>query len=316
MQLKDSLNGYLRLPRSFFGVPSPKKGLPDIGILGVPYDLTSSYYPGSRFGPDAIRKATDSEQSHSHLLQVGRDEFEDSKPLSKRLTIEDVGDLEISSRLPEQAYYDISEATTRLAKNGTSLLFLGGDHFITYPIIRGLSRFREGVVGVVYLDSHADFYDDMGGNQLSHATTLKRIVNEELVKIENIVAYDLRTAIPEHTKELAGNRPIDIQNPTVFAEYLKEVSENVDWLYLSLDLDVMSPELVPGVSHPESGGLSFIGAIQLIRNVFRTGKVLYADIVEFNPLLDSSGITATTARDLVKELLSGFAFQKEYNEMN
>ena len=312
MQLKDSLNGYLRLPRSFFGIPSPKENLPDVGIVGVPYDLTSSYFPGCRFGPDAIRHATDSERSHSYALQIGRKEFIDKPPLSQRITIEDVGDLEVAYRLPEQAVYDISEASTKLAKHGTFLLFLGGDHFITYPILRGLSHAIDSEIGIVYLDAHADFYDDIGGAQYSHATTLKRIVADDLVKIDHVLAYDVRSALPEQVKELNdGNLPL-VQDIASFTNKLKEINENVDRIYLSLDLDVLSPELVPGVSHPESGGLSIKDVVTILRDLFKTRKVQWADLVEFNPLLDQTGVTSTHARDLVKEILSGFAYQKEY----
>ncbi len=312
MPLKDELNGYLRLPRSFFGIPSPSDGLPDVGILGVPYDITSSYSPGARFGPDAIRNATDGERSHSYNLQIGRAELDDSEPLSKRITVEDIGDLEIVYRLPEQAIYDISEATTKLAKHQTYLLFLGGDHFITYPILRGFSRTTDSKIGLVYLDAHADLYDEMGGHQLSHATTLRRIISDGIVDTENIVAYDLRTALPDQKKEIMKQRPLKIQDTHTFSEHLQEVSQRVDSIYLSIDLDVLSPELVPGVSHPESGGLSISNIVQLIREVFTTMKVLGADIVELNPLLDQTGVTAISARDIIKEILSGFAFQKEY----
>jgi arginase family enzyme len=162
MPLKDELNGYLRLPRTFFGIPAPKSGDPDVGIVGVPYDMTSSYMPGPRFAPDAIRQATDSEQCHSYPLSIGRRDAID-KPLTKSLTIEDVGDLEVVLRLPEAAVIDISEACTKLAARESCLLFLGGDHFISYPILKGLKRGRPGRYGLVHLDAHADLYSDMGG---------------------------------------------------------------------------------------------------------------------------------------------------------
>ncbi|MHA2323593.1 MAG: arginase family protein, partial [Candidatus Thorarchaeota archaeon] len=88
MPLKDELNGYLRLPRTFFGIPAPTSGDPDVGVVGVPYDMTSSYIPGPRFAPDAIRQATDSERVHSYSLSLARKESID-EPLTKRITLED-----------------------------------------------------------------------------------------------------------------------------------------------------------------------------------------------------------------------------------
>lgn len=303
MPLKDELNGYLRLPRNFFGIPSPSSGDPDVGILGVPYDITSSYMPGTRFGPDSIRQATDSERSHSYLLSIG-ERKPVQRPLSELISLEDVGDLEIVLRMPEAAAVDISEACAKLAVKQSSLIFLGGDHFITYPIMKGLKRGRPSKYGLLYLDAHADLYSDMGGYVLSHASTVRQIIDKELVKASDIVAYDIRSAVPEQRRELDGysNSPIGTR--------IVELGKRVDSLYISIDLDVLAPEIVPGVSHPESGGLSMKELVILLQAAFSTGKVRYADIVELNPLLDRTGISAVAARDILKEVLSGFALPK------
>ncbi|MFW9961244.1 MAG: arginase family protein [Candidatus Thorarchaeota archaeon] len=300
MPLKDELNGYLRLPRAFFGIPGPSVGDPDVGIVGVPYDITSSYSPGARFGPDAIRRATDSERSHSHPLTLGN-RPPSQEALSKLITLEDVGDLEVVLRMPDAAAIDISEACAKLGRRKSNLIFLGGDHFITYPILKGLSRGRPGRYGLIYLDAHADLYSDMGGYQLSHATTLRRIIDNELVKTEDIIAYDLRSALPEHRSELAFSQE------TPIATRIEKLGKQVDVLYVSVDLDVLAPQIVPGVSHPESGGLSLPHIVEVLQIAFATKKVRFADIVELNPLLDKEGVTAIAARDILKEILSGFA---------
>ena len=300
MPLKDELNGYLRLPRSFFGIKPPESGEPDVGVIGVPYDITSSYMPGARFGPDAIRQATDGERSHSYPLSIGK-KPSIQEPLTTLLTLEDVGDLEVSLRMPDAAAIDIAEASTKLGKRDSKLLFLGGDHFITYPIMRGIVRAKKGRWGLLYLDAHADLYSDMSGYQLSHATTVRRIVADKLVSIEDVVAYDVRSALPEHKKELGieGKVPID--------EQISDLGERVEHIYISIDLDVLDPPLVPGVSHPESEGLKMGELVDILRSTFATRKVNHADIVEFNPLLDKSGVTGATTRDVVKEVLTGFA---------
>jgi agmatinase len=302
MPLKDELNGYLRLPRAFYGIPAPESGDPVVGVVGVPYDITSSYTPGARFGPDAIRQATDSERSHSYPLVIGKRSVSE-EPLTKLITLEDVGDLEVVLRMPDAAAIDISEACAKLAGRPSNLIFLGGDHFITYPIMKGLSRGRPARYGLVYLDAHADLYSDMGGYQLSHATTMRRIIDSEIVKTEDIVAHDIRAAIPEHLHELGRNADSTLDIDT----RIKHLAKRVDTLYISIDLDVLSPQIAPGVSHPESGGLSISNIIEILQAVFATGKVRYVDIVELNPLLDKNGITAIAARDIVKEILTGFA---------
>jgi agmatinase len=303
------LNGYLRLSRDFFGIPKPAEGNPDVGIVGVPYDLTSSHTPGARFGPDAIRKATDSERSTSFPLALA-DATREMEPLSRLLTLEDVGDLEVSLRLPEAAAVDMAEAAALLAKSDSRLVFLGGDHFITYPLLRGLKRGKPAKYGLIYFDAHADFYEDMGGYQLSHASTVRRIVADNLVTVENIAAFDLRSAVPEQRVALS---PASVATPVSadeFKDKLNEIADRIDYFYLSFDLDVFDPPLVPGVSHPESGGPDMKQIISCLDAAFRTRKVGFADIVELNPLLDQSGITEITARDVLKEILFGFSNSK------
>ncbi|MHA2206332.1 MAG: agmatinase, partial [Candidatus Thorarchaeota archaeon] len=306
------LNGYLKPKRGFFGIPEPESGLPTVGVLGVPYDMTSSYLPGCRFGPDAIRAATDNERSHSFPLSIGHSDFPDVKALSKRMTIEDIGNLEVGVQLPESALYHISEAATKLVKHESFLIFLGGDHYITYPLLKGIKKGRKGNIGLVYLDAHADMYQDMGGSTLSHATTLKRIISEEIVRKEDVVAHDLRTALPNQRNELAREKPLRHHNLDSFTDSIRDIAKTTDYLYISIDMDVLSPEIAPGVSHPESGGLDMIELVKFLRACFDTMKVAYVDIVELNPLLDKSGLTTVAARDIVKEILTGFTIQKEY----
>ncbi|TFG09958.1 arginase family protein [Candidatus Thorarchaeota archaeon] len=314
MPLRNVLNGFLKTPDAFFGIPAPLEGDPDVGILGVPYDLTSSYSPGCRFGPREFRLATTMQRSHSRPVSVGFDTYEERPLLSDSITLEDIGDLEVDLRLPEAAMYDMSDAAERLAKSDSYLVFLGGDHYITFPLLKGLKRSRPGEYGIIWLDSHADFYEDYGGYKLSHATTLRNCVSEGLVSVENVVGHDLRCAHPSQRRELAGGDDIPVYNLETFSKKVKAISKRVDYLYISIDLDILRPEVAPGVSHPESGGLYVEDVCRYLRTAFATEKVQYADIVELNPLLDSSGLTAVAARDILKEVLAGFALQKSLKE--
>ncbi len=312
MPLKDSLNGYLRLSRDFFGIPQPTTGDPDVGVLGIPYDLTSSYMPGTRFGPDAIRKATDSERSHSYPLSIGQSSATNDNALSERITLEDIGDLEVSLRLPEQAMIDITEAAAKLGEHDSHLLFMGGDHFITYPLLRGLSRSKPGTYGLVYLDAHADFYSTYSGHPYSHATTLRRILTDGLIERVNLLTHDLRAALPEQKAELAKIGAVIPKSLKSFSKAINRIATQVNTIYISVDLDILDPSVAPGVSHPESGGLNMVELVELLRACFVTGKVKYVDIAELNPLVDTTGRTSVTARDVVKEILTCFASQKDY----
>ena len=285
MPLKDELNGYLKLPRAFFGIPAQSSGDPDVGVLGVPYDITSSYLPGCRLGPDAIRAATDSEQSHSFPLNVDdvRDERYTSS-LSAQLTLEDIGDLEVTLRLPENALIDITEAAAKLAPRPSKFLFLGGDHFITYPLFRGIKRGAPKNYGLVYFDAHADLYADFAGHPLSHATSMRRMLSDGLVEKKNVLTFDLRSALPEQREELGYVSATEVL--ASLPGLVKELAEGTEQVYLSVDLDVLKPQVAPGVSHPESGGVGVIELAGLIRECFKHCNIRAADIVEFNPLLD------------------------------
>ena len=308
MSLRNVLNGYLKLPKTFFGIPRPKEEqLADVGILGIPYDLTSSYLPGCRFGPDAIRRITDGERSHSYPLSIGTLKPLELESLSSRITIEDIGDLEVTLRLPEAAMYDISDAAAKLATCDTNLLFLGGDHFITYPLIKGLKRSHPTKYGLVYLDAHADLYEDFAGYTLSHASTMHRIVSDSLVSIENIVAFDLRSALPEQKERLIEGNGFLVDSVDNFQDAISKVSESVEVLYISLDVDVLRHDLASSTSHPESGGPSIDDIISILRMAFSSGKVRYVDVVEYNPLADKTQTTAVAVRDIIKTIFEGFA---------
>ncbi len=283
---------------------------PDVGILGIPYDLTSSHTPGARFGPDSIRRATDSERSHSYPLTLTDAYHGWNKALSSVLTLEDIGDLEVGVQLPESVAIHISDAASILSSSSSGLVFLGGDHFITYPVLRGVKRTRAEEIGLVYLDSHADFYDDMGGMTLSHASTLRRIVDDRLVAIENVVGFDLRCVTPDQRVELGDSVcPSDM---TSLMKRIGELAKSVELLYVSVDLDVLTPTVSPAVSHPESGGLSISELVTIVDACFATRKVQYCDIVELNPMLDNARLSELAARDILKAILTGFAYHKEF----
>jgi arginase family enzyme len=131
------------------------------------------------------------------------------------------------------------------------------------------------------------------------------MVDDDLLQTEDIAAHDLRSALPAHREEITGSKA-PILSTDLFHKRVKEIGKRVDFLYLTVDIDVLAPEVAPGVSHPESGGLSMVDLLELIIATFETGKVRYADVVELNPMVDPTGVTAVAARDIVKEILTGF----------
>jgi agmatinase len=188
----------------------------------------------------------------------------------------------------------IEAAARRILGSGRRPLVVGGDHSITYPVIRAV-RSQHPKLGILHLDAHGDLYDEFQGDRFSHACPFARIMQEGLA--DRLVQVGVRT-LNRHQREQAQRFGV-------------ETIEMKDWgsgrsmkfdepVYISFDLDVIEPGLAPGVSHREPGGLTIRQAIDIIHSL--RGAVVGADFVEFNPLADTTGLTASVSAKLVKEL--------------
>ncbi|MEJ7812346.1 MAG: agmatinase [Gemmatimonadaceae bacterium] len=257
-------------------------------LLGVPYDAGSSYLRGAAGAPPAIRRALQSPSSNSWSEAL--------RDLGAAGTLEDAGDLDLSGDDPRAAIE--GGAREVLARNGRPIS-LGGDHSITYPLLRA---FR-GIYGiyprltVLHIDAHADLYEDFGGDRYSHACPFARVMEEGLA--DRLVQVGIRT-LNAHQRAQAERYGAEIIDMRAWvAGDRPEVSGPV---YISLDLDALDPAFAPGVSHWEPGGLTVREAITVVQAT--GGWLVGADIVEYNPVRDPSGITASVAAKLVKELAS------------
>ena len=171
---------------------------------------------------------------------------------------------------------------------------LGGDHAVTYPILRAYAR-RYPDLSILHIDAHSDLYDDFEGNRWSHASPFARIMEEGLVK--RLVQVGIRT-MTSHLREQVERFGVEVFEMKDWRD-----DQHLDFdspIYLSFDLDGLDPAFAPGVSHPEPGGLSTRQALSLIQQ--SNGTIVGADIVEYNPTLDPSGITALVAAKLLKEI--------------
>lgn len=189
---------------------------------------------------------------------------------------------------------EIEDNVGALLDQGRRVISLGGDHSITYPILRAYAK-RYPDLSLLHVDAHSDLYDDYQDNPYSHASPFARIMEEGLVK--RLVQVGIRT-MTRHLREQAERFGV-------------EVFEMKDWrddqfidfdspVYLSFDVDGLDPAFAPGVSHPEPGGLSTRQALSLIQQT--NANFVGADLVEFNPLVDVNGITARVCAKLLKEI--------------
>lgn len=255
-----------------------------VAVVGIPFDVFSSFMHGAALAPAQIRKAWDSD-AINHCTESGIN-------LDTHADFIDLGDLEIRDA---SAFIEkIKTTLDGLLRHGARIISLGGDHAITYPVLKAYSnRFAE--LDIFHLDAHPDLYDRYGDNRHSHACPFARIMEEKLVS--RLVQVGIRT-LNQHQREQAqrfGVEIIDMQN-------LRKASTLI-WknpLYLSIDLDVLDPAFAPGVSHYEPGGMSTRQLIELIQGL--PVPIAGADIVEFNPKRDPQGITAMVAVKILKEV--------------
>jgi agmatinase len=254
-------------------------------LLGIPLDHNSSFLRGPAQAPPLIRKAFHSD-AWNHFTETRIN-------LDIPNSFEDAGDL-LDMESPD-AYERIEAAVAAIIEAKKRPVSLGGDHSVTYPILRAIGKRVPGIT-LIHFDAHPDLYADYEGNLHSHASPFARISEEKLV--QRLVQIGVRT-LNDHQRSQAEKYGVEIFEMNNLPD-LAALSL-VGPIYVSFDLDVLDPAFAPGISHWEPGGLSTREAIRYIHALPQ--PIVGADIVEFNPVRDTSGLTATVAAKVLKEIL-------------
>jgi agmatinase len=255
-------------------------------LIGVPWDGSSSFHAGAAEAPHFIREALRSPSTNG-WNERGQD------VLALDVMV-DRGDLSLG----EQATWArraIADGVANLLDEGAAPIALGGDHSVTYPILRAF-RSRVDALTVVHVDAHADLYDEFNGDRFSHACVFARVMEEGLV--ERLIQVGGRT-LNAHQREQAARFGVEVYGMDRWADAPLEAIRGP--VYVSIDLDALDPAFAPGVSHPEPGGLSVRDLVTLLFRLPR--DVVGADVVEYNPRHDTRDLTARVAAKLVKELV-------------
>jgi agmatinase len=253
-------------------------------LLGVPYDATSSFRRGSRWGPSAIRAASDSIETYSPLLDRDLD----------RLPFVDGGDLEVHHLDPPAMVAAIERAI------GPGLPFLlGGEHTITLGAVRALSARHQNLT-VVQWDAHTDLRSEYDGARICHATVMRRLLDAGCP----LVQLGIRAGTREEF-EIAKRRSLHLSRgvslPGPLLETLRPGS-----LYLSVDIDVFDPAVAPGTGNPEPDGVGYAELLAALRSL-RRHRIVGIDLVEVAPPWDPGGMTPILAASLVRDMLLLFA---------
>ena len=260
--------------------------MPSLALLGIPFDAASSWRRGAARAPAAIRAEFERARSYSNLTT------EDGTDLGRPGLLLDVGDVAIPGDATA-AREAITTAAAAQLHAGHRLLSLGGDHSVTYPLLRAVHQ-AVGTVDVVHFDAHPDLYPELDGDRFSHACPFARALEDRLVG--RLVQIGLRTqnAVQREVAERFNVEQVPM------AEWHLPRLEFTRPVYVSLDLDVLDPAFAPGISHPEPGGLSVRDVIAVLQRV--EGRVVAADLVEYNPDADDGTRTAAVCVKLFKEL--------------
>src|SRR5438270_11988783 len=261
-------------------------------LLGIPFDANSSFLRGAANAPPLIRSALHS-TSWNYWTELGVD-------LGVAGIFEDAGDISFSG----EAFPCIEKAVGELLAQGRRPVCLGGDHSITWPILRAFGK-RFPDLTIVHFDAHPDLYDELDGNRMSHACPFARIMEEKLAK--RLIQVGTRT-MNGHQREQAARFGVEVVHMRDLPA-LQKLRQLTGPVYISFDIDVLDPAFAPGISHREPGGMSVRDAIAHLHAI--SGNIIGADIVEYNPVQDVSGLTATVAAKILKEILGMMSLREK-----
>jgi agmatinase len=285
---------------------------PDVAIVGAPFDISTTYRPGARFGPRAMRAQAYHPGSYNLDLDV---------EIFQRLRVVDFGDAHCPHGQTEASHANIRARVGDVARRGIIPIVIGGDHSITYPAATAVAdHYGYGNVGIVHFDAHADTADVIDGNFASHGTPMRRLIESGAVPGPNFVQVGLRGYWPPadvfawmkergmrwHFMQEVWERGIAAVMDTALAEALATAAA----LYISVDIDVLDPGFAPGTGTPEPGGMTPADLLRAVRLLAMKANVVAMDVVEVSPPYDHADLTVNNAHRVIFEALSGIAWRR------
>jgi agmatinase len=277
------------IDQTFISAKTPLKEAMAV-ILGCPYDGSASFRPGARFGPSAIRKASWGIETFSPYFQ--RD--------LTQCSIHDMGDLELPLGEKKISLSLIRKALGQILSKKKFPILLGGDHLITLPILEEILPIHPRL-HVIQVDAHADLREDYLGESLSHSTVMRKVVDH--LGEGRLFQIGIRSGTEDEFKLARKWKSIVPSDPRSLKAMVKRL-KNLP-VYITLDLDVMDPGLLPGVGTPEPGGLTFQGLLSILK-ALQSLRVVGFDLVELTPDYDPTGISSVTSSVILREMILTF----------
>ena len=252
----------------------------DIVVLGLPYDRTTSFVPGTRFGPQYIRMCSENIEDYSP--------YQDKSLYN--IKIHDAGDVHFET----QDWQHEAEKALNAIKPPQRVIVLGGEHTVTLPVVTWLHKQKKPFT-VIHFDAHCDLRDTYLDEKICHATVMRRV--SEIIGMDRLYQFGIRSGTRE---EFSLNNKIKKFN---IYEYLPNVLAEIEEpIYLSIDIDVLDPGVMSGVGTPEPGGIAYRELIDSLL-LFSNKDIIAADIVEYNPLAASPWASGSTTAEVLRELI-------------
>lgn len=254
----------------------------DIVMLGMPFDGTVSYRSGSRFAPEQIRLASWGLEDYSPRFDK---HLED-------VNFHDAGDLEFPLGNTYKSLDLIEENVEQIYKDGKRVFGIGGEHLVTLPEIKAVAKFYKDLA-IVHFDAHTDLREEYLGEEMSHSAVIRHA--SKIVGAENIKQIGIRSGMKEEWKFMKKHN-------TLIHEYSGLDELKGKKIFVTVDLDVLDPSVMPGTGTPESGGMQFnelMGWFEYLKNF----DIVGADVVELAPDYDASGVSTAVATKVIRELL-------------
>ncbi len=274
----------------------------DVAVVGICFDTGSYSRCGARYGPQAIREAS-MEIGIAYDPQTGFYDSEQRKHVLSGVRIVDCGDLTVFPTLLHETFDGITESIKTIRARGAVPVVLGGEHTISFPVLRG---FDDIPLHIVQFDSHLDLMDDIAGLKYTDANPMKRAI--EMDNVTGLTQIGIRGYLnPAELWEETKNEKVttftaqDIREKGL--EFIASRIPQREYIYVTIDMDAVDPTEAPGVGAQEPGGLSYVQMRSFLRACAQKGKLAGMDVNEVNPLFDSTGKTAKVASYMILDLL-------------
>ncbi|HYU66839.1 MAG TPA: agmatinase [Jatrophihabitantaceae bacterium] len=278
----------------------------DVAVLGLPFDSGTSFRPGARFGPEAVRAGSKLLRPYHLGLEV--------EPWTT-MQLADAGDVAINPFDIVEAVGQIEAAANALYSKANRIVSIGGDHTVALPLLRA-AHARHGPVAVVHFDAHLDTWDTYFGARYTHGTPFRRASEEGLLALDHCAHVGIRNSVYA-LADFDDDRRLGFATVSTLDVARRGVDEAIDRvrdrvsdrpLYISIDIDVLDPAHAPGTGTPEPGGLT-TRELQMILDGMADLDLIGADVVEVSPAYDHAQLTALAAANVIYELLGMFAIR-------